>query len=168
MPSRDDFQRLVEWCDRDAPFGWLKGVGGAALAVRSVVPTGTPLPRATALMTGDVTLRGVPGLSELPDEPIQFRGTLTGVRNPGRHWDLRLDADVRRAVATFSFVGMPPEWSSGFEIEHVRDASGALRADWTFGRDGSEGGPPGGSGFPLFFELLLWPAFRANIDLGPP
>lgn len=24
MPTRHDFQRLIEWCDRDAPFDWLK------------------------------------------------------------------------------------------------------------------------------------------------
>jgi hypothetical protein len=31
MPTRQDFQRLVEWCDRDAPLRWLKSVAGVAL-----------------------------------------------------------------------------------------------------------------------------------------
>jgi hypothetical protein len=167
VPSRNDFQRLIEWCDRDAPFTWVKGIGGAALAVHSVVPIGTDAPRATALMTGEVALRAFDGISELPDEPVQFVGSLIGVRNPGREWKLQIDADTNRAVAKFSFVGLHSAWGSGFEIQHVRDESGLLSLDWTFG-EGHEGGAPGGFGFPLVFELLLWPALRKDIDLGPP
>jgi hypothetical protein len=81
MPTRQDFQRLVEWCDRDAPLSWLKSVAGVALAVHSVVPIGTPSPRATAFWTGDLALREVAGISELPEEPVHFGGTLVGVRN---------------------------------------------------------------------------------------
>jgi hypothetical protein len=54
MPTRQDVQRLLEWCDRDAPFSWLKGVAGVALAVHPVVPIGTPHPPATELWTGDL------------------------------------------------------------------------------------------------------------------
>jgi hypothetical protein len=75
---RQDFQRLIEWCDRDAPFSWLKGIAGVALAVYSVVPTGTPHRPATALWTGDLALREVAGISELPEEPVHFGGKLEG------------------------------------------------------------------------------------------
>jgi hypothetical protein len=129
VPSRNDFQRLVEWCDRDAPFGWVKGIGGVALAVHSLVPIGTDHPRATALMTGEVALRAPDGISELPDEPVRFVGTLVGVRNPERKWELRIDADTDRATARFSFPGMDPAWESGFEIQHARDETGLLDSD---------------------------------------
>jgi hypothetical protein len=72
-PTRQDFQRLVEWCDREPPFSWLKRVAGVALAVHSVVPIGTPSPGATALWTGDLALRAGFGISELPEEPVRLR-----------------------------------------------------------------------------------------------
>jgi hypothetical protein len=168
VPSRNDFQRLVEWCDRESPFQWTKGVAGAALAVHSIVPIGTDSPRATALMTGDTALRAVSGISEFPDEPVQFVGNLVGVRNPDRRWELRIDADADRAVARFKFPTMPSEWAEGFEIQHVRDESGLIQVDWTLGEGSLPGGPPGGFGFPLLFEVLLWPALRKAVDLGPP
>jgi hypothetical protein len=31
MPARQDFERLVEWCDRQPPFGFLESVAGVAL-----------------------------------------------------------------------------------------------------------------------------------------
>lgn len=166
MPTRQDFQRLVEWCDREPPFGWLKNVAGVALAVHSVTPIGTPDPPATGLWTGDLALREVPGISELPEEPVHFVGTLVGVRNPAREAQLSINARVDQAVAKLSGDGIPAAWNSGFEIEHVRDEFGLLQADWTFGDDGAAD-PPEGFDFPQVFELLLWPALRKNIDLGP-
>jgi hypothetical protein len=168
VPSRGDLQRLVEWCDRDPPFTWMKGIGGAALEVHSIVPTGTDHPRATALMTGEAALSGFGGVSELPDEPVRFVGTLAGVRNPGRQWQVRIDADTSRVVVKFDFVGMHQAWQSGFEVRHVRDDAGLFRLDWELHGDAPGGAAPGGFGFPLFFELLLWPALRKHIDLGPP
>jgi hypothetical protein len=168
MPTRQDFQRLVEWCDRDAPFGWLKSVAGVALAAHSVVPIGTPSPRATALWTGDIALREGAGISELPEEPVRFGGTLVGVRNPARQAQLSIRADVHQVVATLSGDHIPAAWTSGFEIEHVREQSGLLQADWTFGDLGVGSEPPEGFDLPQVFELLLWPALRKAIDLGPP
>jgi hypothetical protein len=168
MPTRRDFQRLVEWCDRDAPFPWLKRVVGVALAVHSVVPSGTPHPPATALWTGDLALRGAAGISELPEEPVRFGGTLVGVRNPARQPQLSIRADVHQAVATLSGDHIPAAWTSGFEIEHVRDEGGLLQADWTFGDLGVGSAPPEGFDAPQVFELLLWPALRKAVDLGPP
>ena len=168
MPTRQDFQRVVEWCDTEAPFSWLKSVAGVALAVHSVVPIGTAAPRATALWTGDVALRELPGISELPQEPVRFAGSLTGVRNPARRPQLSIRADADRAVATLSGDHVPAEWSSGFEIENVRDELGLLRADWTFGDVVAASEPTEGAAAPQVFELLLWPALRANVDLGPP
>jgi hypothetical protein len=168
MPTRQDVQRLVEWCDRDAPFSWLNSVAGVALAVHSVVPTGTPRPSATALWTGDIALREGPGISELPEEPVRFVGTLVGLRNPARQPQLSISADVRHVVAKLSGDHIPAAWTSGFEIEHVRETSGLLEADWTFGDVGVGSEPPEGFDFPQVFELLLWPALRKAVDLGPP
>jgi hypothetical protein len=164
VPTRQEFQRLVEWCDGDPPFSWLKRVTGVALAVHSVVPIGTPSPPATALWSGDLALREAPGISELPEEPVHLSGTLVGVRNPARQPQLSIRADVHQVVATLSGDHIPAAWSPGSEIEHVRDELGLLTADWTLG--GPE--PPEGFDFPQVFELLLWPALRKNIDLGPP
>jgi hypothetical protein len=127
MPTRQDFQRLVEWCDREPPFGWLKNVAGVALAVHSVTPIGTPDPLATGLWTGDLALREVPGISELLEEPVHFVGTLVGVRNPARQAQLSITARVDQAVAKLSGDGIPPAWSSGLGIEHVRDEFGCSR-----------------------------------------
>jgi hypothetical protein len=168
MPARQDFQRLVEWCDRDAPFGWLKTVAGVALAVHSVVPTGTPSPSDTAFWTGDIALEGVGGISELPDQPVNFGGTLVGLRNPARRPQLSIRADVHRVVAKLNGDHIPAAWTSGFEIEHLREESGLLQADWTFGDLGAGSEPPEGFDFPQLFELLLWPALRTHVDLGPP
>jgi hypothetical protein len=168
MPTRQDFQHLLEWCDRSVPFNWLKSVVGVALAVHSVVPTATPHPPATAFWTGDLALREVDGISEFPEEPVHFVGTLVGVRNPARQPQLRIRADIHQAVATLSGHDIPAAWSSGFEIERVRDESGLLQADWTFGDLGIGSEPPEGFEFPQVFELLLWPALRKEIDLGPP
>jgi hypothetical protein len=138
MPTRQDFQRLVEWCDREPPFGWLKNVAGVALAVHSVTPIGTPDPPATGLWTGDLALREVPGISELPEEPVHFVGTLVGVRNPARQAQLSITARVDQAVAKLSGDGIPAAWNSGFEIEHVRDEFGCSRLT---GRSGTMASP---------------------------
>jgi hypothetical protein len=167
MPTRQDFQRLVEWCDRHPPFGFLKSVAGVALVVNSVVPIGTPSPPATGLWTGDLALREVPGISEFPEEPVHFVGTLAGVRNPSLQAQLSIRADVQRAVAKLSGDHIPAAWSSGFEIEQVRDESGLLQADWTLGATAVGSEPPEGFDFPQVFELLLWPSLRKNVDLGP-
>jgi hypothetical protein len=168
VPTRQDLQRLVEWCDRDPPFSWLKRVAGVALAVHSVVPIGTPSPPATAFWSGDLALREASGISELPDEPVHLSGTLVGVRNPARQPQLSIRADVQQVVATLSGDHIPAAWSAGWEIERVRDELGLLRADWTIGEPGAGSEPPEGFDFPQVFELLLWPALRKDIDLGPP
>jgi hypothetical protein len=165
VPTREDLQRVVEWCDRDLPFGWLKRVAGAALAVRAVVAVGTPSPPATALWTGDLALREMPGISELPDQPVRFAGTLVGVRNPARRAQLSIRADADRTIATLSGDHVPAAWSSGLELEHVRDDAGLISADWTFGDLGAASEP---EEVAQVFELLIWPALRANVDLGPP
>jgi hypothetical protein len=168
LPTRQDLQRVIEWCDTDPPFDWLKGVAAVALAVHSVVPIGTPSPPATALWTGDLALRAAAGISEFPDEPVTFVGSLVGVRNPDRRPQLSIRADAQRTVAKLSGDHIPASWSSGIEIEHVRDESGLLRADWTFGDLAVASEPPEGFEFPQLFELLIWPALRAQIDLGRP
>lgn len=168
MPTRQDLQRLVEWCDTDPPFGWLKGVAGVAMAVHPVVPIGTPSPGARALWAGEVAIRGAgSGISELPDEPVRFQGTLTGVRNPARRPQLTIRATVDRIIATLSGGLIAAAWGADFEVEHVRDEAGLVRADWTLQPgDGDE--PSAAPEFPLLFELLMWPALATNIDLGPP
>ena len=168
MVSRNDFQRLIEWCDRPAPFGWLRAVGGAALAVHPIIPIGTPARPATALWTGELVLGEISGISELPQEALRFEGTLVGVRNPDRRAQFVIKADVDRAVAKLSGIGIDPAWDAGFEIVHVRDESGVIRADWTLGDVGVGIEPPPGHDFPQLFELVLWPALRKDIDLGPP
>lgn len=168
MPTRQDFRRVVEWCDTDPPFSWLQSVAAVALAVHSVVPTGTPRPRATALWTGALALRAPSGISELPQEPVHLVGSLAGVRNPARQPQLSIRADGERAVATLSGDQIPAAWSSGIEIERVRDEFGLVQADWPFGDPGVGGEPPEGAGFSQVFELLLWPSLRAHVDLGPP
>lgn len=168
MPTRQDLQRIIEWCDTDPPFSWLKGVAGVAMAVHPVVPIGTPSPGARAFWTGEVAIRGAgPGISELPDQPVRFQGTLTGVRNPARRPQLTIRADVERIVATLSEGLIPAAWGADFEVEHVRDEAGLVRADWTL-RPGAGDEPSATSELPLLFELLMWPALAKNIDLGPP
>jgi hypothetical protein len=86
MPTREGFQRLVEWCDTEPPFSWLKSVAGVSLAVHSVVPIGTPSPRATAFWTGDLALRKVSGISFQRSRSTLAgrwweRGTLLGSRS---------------------------------------------------------------------------------------
>jgi hypothetical protein len=168
MPTRQDVQRLVEWCDREAPFRWLTGVVGVALAVHALDPTGAANPSATALWTGDIALRGASGISELPGEPVRFVGTLVGVRNPARRPQLSIAADAHHVVATLSGDHIPAAWSVGVEVEHVRATSGLVEADWIVGDPGGGGEPPPGSDGRQAFELLLWPALRTAIDLGPP
>lgn len=168
MPTRQDLQRVIAWCDTNPPFGWLKGVAGIAMAVHPVVPTGTPSPGAKAFWTGDVALRGSgPGISEFPEEPVRFQGTLTGLRNPARQPQLTIRADVDRIVAKLSGGQIPAAWGADFEVEHIRDEEGLVRADWTI-RPGVGGEPSAASEFPLLFEFLMWPALAKNIDLGPP
>jgi hypothetical protein len=168
MPTRQDFQHLVEWCDREAPFSWLTGVAGVALAVHSLDPSGAALPSAAALWTGDIALRGTPGISELPDEPVRFIGTLVGVRNPDRQPQLSITADVHHVVAKLSGDHVPAAWTAGVEVEQVRETSGLLEADWIVGDVGAGGEPPDAFDRRQAFELLLWPALRKSIDLGPP
>lgn len=168
MPTRQDFQRLVEWCDREPPFSWLKSVTGVALAVHSVVPIGTPSPPATALWSGDLALREASGISELPEEPVHLSGTLVAVRNPAWQPHLSIRADVHQVVATLTGDQIPAAWRPGFEIGHVRDEFGLLTTDWTLGEPGDGSEPPEGFDFPQLFELLLWPSLRKDIDLGPP
>jgi hypothetical protein len=165
LPTRQDLQRVIEWCDTEPPFQWLRGVAGVVLAVHSVTPIGTPSPSATALWTGDLALREMHGISELPDEPVHFVGSLVGVRNPARRSELRITADAQRTVAKLSGDAIPAAWSAGLEIEHIRDDRGLLSADWTFGLGGE---PPEGFDFPQVFELLIWPSLRTSIDLGRP
>lgn len=168
MPTRQDLQRVIEWCDTNPPFGWLKGVAGIAMAVHPVVPTGTPSPGANAFWTGDVAIRGSgPGISEFPEEPVRFQGMLTGLRNPARQPRLTIRADVDRIVAKLSGGQIPAAWGADFEVEHIRDEEGLVRADWTI-RPGVGGEPSAASEFPLLFEFLMWPALGKNIDLGPP
>ncbi len=170
MPTRHDFERLIEWCDKTQSFDWLRAVAGVALAVHPVLPSGsTSSPRALALLTGNIALCEAPGISELPEEPVRFDGMLVGVRNPGRQAQLTIRADGDRIVSKLSGLGIPSTWSSGFEIEHVQDESGLIHADWTFSDDAAGTVPPADTPPSLLsFEMLLWPALRTNVDLGPP
>ena len=168
MPTRQDLQRIIEWCDTHPPFEWLKGVAGVAMAVHPVVPIGTAGAGARAFWTGEVAIRGAAsGISELPDEPVRFQGTLSGVRNPARRPQLTIRADVDRIVTTLSGGLIPAAWGAEFEVEHIGDEEGLVRADWTL-RPGDGDEPAATSEFPLLFELLMWPALATNIDLGPP
>jgi hypothetical protein len=170
MPTRHDFEHLIEWCDKTESFEWLKAVAGAALAVHPVLPTdSTSSHRALALFTGNIVLRETPGISEFPEEPVRFDGTLVGARNPERQAQLTIRADSDRIVSKLSGPGIPSAWSSGFDIEHVQDESGLIRAHWTFSND-APGTVPSADTPPslLSFEMLLWPALRTNLDLGPP
>jgi hypothetical protein len=168
LPTRQDLQRIIEWCDTKPPFDWLKGVAGVAMAVHPVVPIGTPSPGARAFWTGEVAIRGAgPGISELPDEPVRWQGTLTGLRNPARQPQLTLRADTDRIVAKLSGGQIPAAWGADLEVEHVRDEAGLVRADWTL-RPDAAGEPSPAAEFPLLFEMLMWPALAKHIDLGPP
>jgi len=168
LPARQDLERVIKWCDTDPPFSWMKGVAGVAMAVHPVVPTATAGGGARAFWTGDVAIRGAgAGISEFPDEPVRFQGTLTGLRNPARQPQLTLGADVDRIVTKLSGGQIPAAWGADFEVEHIRDEEGLVRADWTL-RPGVVGEPSAASEFPLLFELLMWPALAKNIDLGPP
>jgi hypothetical protein len=168
LPARQDLERVIKWCDTDPPFDWMEGVAGVAMAVHPVVPIGTPSPGARAFWTGDVAIRGSgSGISELPDEPVRLQGTLTGLRNPARQPQLTIRADVDRIVAKLSGGRIPPAWGADFDVVHIRDEDGLVRADWTL-RPGEEGGPAEASEFALLFELLMWPALAKNVDLGPP
>ena len=167
MSTRQDLQRVIEWCDTDpSPLGWLKAVAGVAMEVH---PVGTPPnPRDRALWTGDVALHAAgTGLSEIPDQPVRFEGTLTGVRNPARQPKLTIKADTDRIVATLSGDRIPAAWSSDFEIHQIRDEAGLISAAWEF-RTGGGPAPPAESSVLMRFELLIWPALRKSIDLGPP
>jgi hypothetical protein len=167
LPSRTDFQRLIEWCDGQSPFQWLQPVAGAALAVHPITPIGTPSPPATALCSGELSL-ATPGAGELLFEPVQFRGTLVGARNPERQVEVQIEADADRVVSKLKAPGLDPAWAAGLEVEHVRDQSGLLRADWTLGSVEVVNQPPA-EDFPQFFELLLWPALRRHLLItGPP
>jgi hypothetical protein len=140
------------------------------MAVHPVVPTGTPSPGARAFWTGDVAIRGAgPGISELADEPVRLQGTLTGLRNPARQPQLSIRADVDRIVAKLSGGQIPAAWGADFEVEHIRDEEGLVRADWTLQPGGGGADEPAAaSEFPLLFEVLMWPALAKSIDLGPP
>jgi hypothetical protein len=170
MSTRHDLERLVQWCDMTVYFEWLKAVAGVALAVHPVLPTdSTSSHRALALLTGNIELRGGPGISEFPEEPVRFDGTLVGVRNPARQAQLTIRADADRVVSKLSGFGIPSTWGSGFDIGHIQDESGLIEARWEF-RDDALGTVPPADTPPslLSFEMLLWPAFRTNMDLGPP
>jgi hypothetical protein len=168
MPSRSDVERLVAWCDAEAPFGWTKRVIGAALAVHTVSAIGEPAPPAAALCAGDIALKGVPGISELPAQSVRFAGALAGVRNPARELQLTLEASAAEIVAKISGRGMPPAWGSGLAVDDVRDESGLISVDWTLATEAADGSSAAGGEHPLLFELLLWPALRKSVDLGPP
>jgi hypothetical protein len=169
MPTRQDLQGLIEWCDLSVPFGGLKTVVGVALAVHSFDPTGGP-PSATARWTGEIVLRAAPGLSELPQEPVRLDGTLVGVRHPDRRPQLRIFADVHHVVVKLSGDHIPPAWATGFEIQNVRGTPVLVDTDWFFVGPGVGSGEPG----EVFdgdqsFELLLWPAMRKSVNVfGPP
>jgi hypothetical protein len=166
LSTRQDLQRIIEWCDTNPPLGWLKAVAGVAMEVHPV--ENPPNPRNRALLTGDLALHsaGIP-LSEFPDEPVRFEGTLTGVRNPARQPKLVIKADTDRIVATLSGGQIPAAWSADFEIHQIRDEAGLISAAWEFRPDAADASPAE-PGVLMRFELLIWPAFRKNIDLGPP
>jgi hypothetical protein len=165
LPTRQDLQRLIEWCDTSPPLGWLKAVAGVAMEVHPVATP--PNPRDRALWTGDLALRaaGIP-LSEFPDQRVRFEGTLTGVRNPARQPKLVITADVDRIVATLSGGQIPAAWSADFEVQQIRDEAGLVSAAWEF-RPDVAGASPAEPGVLMRFELLIWPALRKSIDLGP-
>jgi hypothetical protein len=166
MPTRHDLERLVGWCDQEVSPGWLKAIGGVALGVHTVVPTDAAS-IALALMTGDIALREVPGISELPDQPVHFAGMLTGVRNPERQAQLAIRADGNRVVCTLSNPGISEAWSPSFEAEHVQDESGLIRIDWTFtASDPGTGSSGSTKPTQMLFQLVLWPALRKNIGTG--
>jgi hypothetical protein len=73
--------RLTQGGGSRAFKGWLHCFNDSDRTRRPVVPIGTPSPRATAFWTGDLALREVAGISELPEESVNFGGTLVGVRN---------------------------------------------------------------------------------------
>jgi hypothetical protein len=93
---------------------------------------------------------------------------LVGVRNPDRRPQLSITADVHHVVVKLSGDHIPAAWTAGFEVQQVRETSGLLEADWIFGDSGVGGEPPAGFDGRQAFELLLWPALRKAIDLGPP
>ena len=88
-----------------------------------------------------------------------------GTPSPGARafWTGELD----RIVAKLSGGQIPAAWGADFEVEHVRDEDGLVRADWTLQPDG-EGEPAAASEFALLFEVLMWPGLARHIDLGPP
>jgi hypothetical protein len=168
MPTRQDLERLVAWCDGEAPFSWTKKAVGVALAVRSVVPIGTPLPSATALWVGELLLRSPAGTSELPDAPARFVGSLSGVRNPARRAQLTIDARPDRIVARLSGDAIPAVWGDGLEVEHVTADGSLVQADWTFGDTSVGASPPEGFAFPQLFDLAAWPTLHPATPTGPP
>lgn len=162
MSTRQDLQRVIEWCDTNPPLGWLKAVAGVAMEVHEVA--NPPNPRTRALLTGDLALHAAgTGLSEFPDQPVRFEGTLTGVRNPARQAKLVVKADTERIVATLSGDKIPAAWTQDFEVHQIRDESGLVSAAWEFRPDAA-----GAPDVLMRIELLIWPALAKSIDLGPP
>lgn len=163
MPTRQDLQRVIEWCDKNpSSLGWLKSVAAVAVEVHQVITP--PNQRDRGLWTGDLTLRAAgTGLSEFPDQRVRFEGMLTGVRNPARQAKLIIKADADRIVATLSGDRIPAAWTQDFEVHQIRDEAGLVSAAREFRTDSA-----GASDVLMRFELLIWPALRKSLDLGPP
>ncbi len=85
-----------------------------------------------------------------------------------RKVELEIRAATDRAVAKLKSPGFDPAWAEGLEIEHVRDESVLLRADWTL-TPVQATNEPSAEDFPQFFELLLWSTLRRHFQMtGPP
>lgn len=163
MPSRRDLERLVVWCDveaTEAPFQWLKTDLGAALAVHGMTPSGDVIGGLLAMWKGRLGLRAIPPISELPDEPVRFLGTLPGVRNPTRTAQVTVAATGDSLTVALAGAGVPSDWATRFDVARIEDTAGVVRITWTLA--------PAGAAPTHQFELALWPDLDLGVDLGPP
>jgi hypothetical protein len=163
VPSRRDLERLVVWCDTGAtqtPFQWVRAELGAALTVHGMTPSGDVIGGIVAMWKGRIRMRATSGISEFPDEPVRFEGTLTGIRNPTRTVQLTPTANSDSLTVTLAGTTLPSQWSTRFDVARVVDTAGVVRADWTL--------TPANAVPTHLFELALWPDLGVAVDLGPP
>lgn len=163
MPTRNDIQSLLEWCDAEDPIGFTRRNLGAALGVHEVTSTGDPTPPAVALCLGSLHMSSI-NVSELPDETARFFGTVVGIRNPTRELTINMDANNDHIDVRITGPLVPAEWGPSQAPAHVRNENGAIVLDWELFPAADSGDNP------LFFELALWTTLTlgVNVHVGPP
>lgn len=131
MPSKADFQDLIDWCSQSTPIPFFNPVAGAVLRMQPFDDPGS------TDMTGVLHHFIAGGLHD------RFDGTLTSIFVPGHRARFQVGITGNRVIGALVDPRIP-----GFEEGGIKFVSGGIEGRLVHVRAVSEH---------LRFELFLWP-----------